>query len=129
MNEHFGEHLTIDGYNGDPAQLANKDLVLKILDELPDLLGMHKIINPHAIEFPGNNIKDPGGVSGFVMIAESHISVHTFPKRGFVSIDVYTCQNGLDQEKIIDYFTSKFSLGECETNFIIRGKKYPHNNI
>jgi len=48
--------------------------------------------------------KDPGGWSGFVIIAESHISIHTFPARRFVSIDVYTCKNGLKKDFIIFYY-------------------------
>jgi len=42
------------------------------------------------------------------MIAESHISFHTFPKRGFVTIDVYTCQNELDTDKLTREFTDFF---------------------
>lgn len=128
-DNHFGEHLTIDGYNGNYELLSNRELLLEVLSELPKILGMHQISEPQALEVPGNNLKDPGGVSGFVMIAESHISVHTFPKRGFVSIDVYTCQNGLDVEAIKNYFTRQFELQELEVNFILRGKKYPGSNI
>ena len=81
------------------------------------------------VEAPDNNLKDPGGFSGFVIIAESHISLHTFPKRGFISADVYTCQNGLDREKIEKYLIEKFSLKQTEVNFVIRGTKYPETNI
>ena len=47
------------------------------------------------------------------MIAESHISIHTFPLRGFVSADVYTCQNSLDTEQICQYFAEAFA---CRTS-------------
>lgn len=40
-----------------------------------------------------NDKKGPGGWSGFAVIQESHISIHTFPERGFLSADVYTCRN------------------------------------
>ncbi|MDB5266327.1 MAG: S-adenosylmethionine decarboxylase proenzyme [Parcubacteria group bacterium] len=126
---HFGEHLTIDGYGGEEILLNDKKIVERIFSELPELLGMHTICDPVVVFAPANDIKDPGGWSGFVMIAESHISVHTFPARGFVSIDVYTCQNGLDIEKIKDYFKEAFNLKEEEVNFIKRGLRYPQNNI
>lgn len=129
MAEHFGEHLTIDGYGGDPDLLNNENLVNKVLAELPRELGMATLIDPVVVLAPENDLKDPGGWSGFVIIAESHISLHTFPKRGFISADVYTCQNGLEQEKIKQYFIDMFDLKDLEVNFVIRGTKYPEKNI
>lgn len=127
--EHFGEHLMIDGYGGSEAKLNDPAIVMRCVRELPDILEMHILTEPVLKEAPDNHIKDPGGWSAFVMIAESHISVHTFPKRGFVSIDIYTCRNGLDQELIKKYFADAFDLAELEVNFVIRGKRYPEHNI
>ena len=126
---HFGEHLTIDGYQGSYAKLNDKNLVLNCLNELPALTGMNKLSNPEIYFAESNDIKDPGGWSGFVVIQESHISIHTFPGRKFISADFYTCKNGLDQEFILNYFKEKFELKEIESNFIIRGKKYPDHNL
>lgn len=121
---HFGEHLMLDGYQGSFNKLNNKDLVLQCLNELPEILGMHKLSQPVVYEAFDNGKKDPGGWSGFVVIMESHISIHTFPANGFVTIDVYTCKNGLDMRYIVQYFIEKFELKETETNFVERGKKY-----
>jgi S-adenosylmethionine decarboxylase len=125
----FGEHLMIDGYGGDPKRLNDKDLVMLSLVELPHQLGMTRLSDPMVMEAPDNNIKDPGGWSGFVIIAESHISVHTFPKRKFVSIDVYTCRNGLNSEFVKKYFKDTFKLKDIEENFVKRGTRYPAHNI
>jgi S-adenosylmethionine decarboxylase len=121
---HFGEHVTIDGYGGNNKRLNDKEFVLETLNELPEKLGMHKLSTPEIYFAKGNNIKDPGGWSGFVVIEESHISIHTFPDNGFLSADVYTCKNGMDTDYIIEYFKQKFLLSEIESNFIIRGTKY-----
>ncbi len=129
MSVHFGEHITIDGYGGDPVRLDSEDVVFTALTELCDELRMRPLMKPVVLSAPDNHIKDPGGWSGFVIIAESHISIHTFPKRRFVSADIYTCQNGIDQEFVTDFLRKKFSLEEIESNFIIRGKKYPEHNI
>lgn len=126
---YFGEHYMIDGYGGDPEKLNNKDVVMLSLIELPHQLGMKRLSDPVVMEAPDNNIKDPGGWSGMVIIAESHVSVHTFPKRGFVSIDIYTCKSGIDKEFTKKYFTEIFKLKDVEENFVIRGKKYPQKNI
>ncbi|MCF7831834.1 MAG: adenosylmethionine decarboxylase [Candidatus Pacebacteria bacterium] len=126
---HFGEHVTIDGYGGSEALLNNKDLVLGSLSDLPAKLGMTTLSEPQVFWAESNHIKDPGGWSGFVVIAESHISIHTFPKRGFVSIDAYTCKNGMDTDFIIKYFTERFELKDTEVNFLKRGTKYPEGDI
>ena len=126
---HFGEHLTLDGYGGDPAKLDDKELVHHCLDRLPDLLGMSKLADPEVYFAPGNGGKDPGGWSGFVVIAESHISIHTFPARKFLSADVYSCKTGMDISFLEEYFKDNFGLQEIETNFIKRGTKYPAENI
>ncbi|KKP92150.1 MAG: S-adenosylmethionine decarboxylase proenzyme [Parcubacteria group bacterium GW2011_GWA2_36_10] len=121
----FGEHLTIDGYQGSEEKLNNQALVLNCLNELPSLLGMHHLAAPEVYFAKGNDLKDPGGWSGFVVIEESHISIHTFPAKHFVSIDAYTCRNGMDCDFIVNYFKKVFDLKEVETNFIKRGTHFP----
>ncbi len=125
----FGEHITIDGYGGAFEKLEDRECVLAVISDLPEILGMIKICEPELVRFEGNDKKDPGGWSGYVMIAESHISIHTFSRRGFLSADVYSCQNGLDIEKIRDYFRAKFDLKDMEVNHIKRGTRYPDENI
>lgn len=126
---HFGEHLTIDGYGGNKKFLNSKNLISKILGNLPRELGMRILVKPKVVQAPSNDKKDPGGWTGFVIIAESHISIYTFPLRGFVSIDVYTCKNGMDTKFISKYFKEKFDLQNLETNFIKRGTQYPRENL
>lgn len=129
MAAHFGEHVTIDGYGGDPERLNSEEAVFTALSEMCDELRMTPMMKPSVISAPDNHIKDPGGWSGFVIIAESHISIHTFPKRRFISADVYTCQNGIDVDYITEFFKKKFKLEDVETHFIKRGTRYPAKNL
>ena len=126
---HFGEHLMIDGYGGDKQRLNDESLVIQSLSELPQKMGMRILGKPQVYLAPENDMKDPGGWSGVAVIMESHISVHTFPERRFVSIDVYTCRNGLDVEFISNYFKTLFDLKDLETNFVKRGTRYPEANL
>lgn len=129
LNEpHFGLHLTYDGYDCPIDRLSSQETVFKALNELPEKLGMHKLAEPVVYRAPGNNSKDPGGYSGFVVIQESHISIHTFDKRGFVSIDVYSCKD-YDINKAVLYFNEVFAPQSTETNVVVRGKNYPAQNI
>ncbi|MBI2096607.1 MAG: S-adenosylmethionine decarboxylase [Candidatus Sungbacteria bacterium] len=124
----FGLHLMIDGYKCDVSRLESMEYVFKTLDNLPDYLGMKKLITPYVVKVSENDKKDPGGYSGFVMIQESHISIHTFPKRRFVSIDVYSCKN-FDTGKTQRYLTRAFGIRELETNVVQRGTRYPMSNV
>lgn len=123
LEEPFGLHLTIDAYGGSEEKLYDMRHVFAVLDKLPAHLGMHKIITPYVIDAPATTSKDQGGISGFVMIAESHISIHTFPDKGFLTADVYSCR-AFDVEKTVQYFKKAFDLQEVELQVIRRGMRF-----
>ena len=127
--EQFGVHFMMDGYDADQAILYDAALLRQMLTDIPNSMGMHTINEPVVVTVGEKNRKDPGGLSGFVMIAESHISFHTFPARGFVTIDVYTCQNDLDTEKLKALFINTFKIKDSDTYIQKRGLRYPANNL
>lgn len=125
----FGVHYMLDGYEADVDLLRDEEALLNILNTIPEEMGMHKISKPMVVVAGPNNHKDPGGLSGFVMIAESHISFHTFANRGFVTIDVYTCQNKLDTDTLTKKFVDAFKIKNYDEKVVARGTKYPIENI
>lgn len=126
---HFGEHLTVDGYGGNPNLLNNKELILHTLNELVKAFDMHKLAEEKVYFAPSNDAKDPGGWSGYVIITESHVSIHTFPARQFLSADFYTCKNGFDTEAALGIFVKNFELKDIETHFLTRGTRYPGEDL
>ena len=124
----FGLHLMIDAYDCNPAVLNDANVVYKLLDELPEKIGMKKLIKPYVVFAEANDKKDPGGWSGFVIIQESHIAIHTFIKRRFITVDVYSCTE-FDTEFAIQYFKDIFKTNDMEIEIEKRGKKYPSENI
>ena len=62
----------------------------------------------------------PQGVSGVVIISESHLTIHSFPEHGYASIDVYTCGN-LDPNVAADYIANALGAKKIETIEIPRG--------
>jgi S-adenosylmethionine decarboxylase len=125
----FGVHYMLDGYDADVALLNDKEGLLKMLNTIPEEMRMHKISEPMVIQAGPNNRKDPGGLSGFVMIAESHISFHTFPNRGFVTIDVYTCSDELSTDELTQKFIKAFGIQNYDEKVVDRGTKYPIEDI
>ena len=118
-------HVTIDGFGGNPAQLSSVELVRNLLDRYPDEIGMTKISEPHVFEYRGDK-PDDWGVSGFVLIAESHIAIHTFPEHGQVWVDVFSCK-GFDATPAIDRIVDAFGLESTRVHTLERGLEYPHD--
>jgi S-adenosylmethionine decarboxylase len=111
-------HVIIDGYGGDPNQLSDENVVRVILEQYPDMMGMTKITQPKVLEYRGTKPED-WGVSGYVMIAESHISMHTFPERGLVWADIFSCKD-FDAELVLEDFKQRFRLESLEVRTLER---------
>ncbi|ENH97062.1 S-adenosylmethionine decarboxylase proenzyme [Gracilibacillus halophilus YIM-C55.5] len=63
----------------------------------------------------------PQGVSGVVVISESHLTIHTFPEHGYASIDVYTCGDKVNPLVAIETIQTQLESNACETLEIPRG--------
>ena len=117
-------HLTIDGFGGDRERLSSEALVSSLLDRLPGEIGMTKISQPFVFQYAGVKPED-WGVTGFVIIAESHISVHTFPDRGYVWVDVFSCKE-FEAPGAVDRIVDTFGLTHVTEHILERGLEYPH---
>ena len=63
----------------------------------------------------------PLGVSGVVIISESHLTIHSFPEHGYASIDVYTCGDRIDPNVAADYIAEALDAKICEKLEVPRG--------
>jgi S-adenosylmethionine decarboxylase len=117
-------HLTVDGFRANPEKLASEALVKQLLDRLPDAIGMTKISVPHVQRYVGERPED-WGVSGFVLIAESHIALHTFPDHGYVWADIFSCK-GFDAHLAIRELCAEFEVQDVRRRSLERGLEYPH---
>lgn len=115
-------HLIIDGYSGDSQKMQDVDFIRQLLDVYPSKIGMTKISHPKVSKYIGSKPED-WGVSAFVLIAESHISIHTFPERSYINIDIFSCKE-FDAEQAIKDFQQKFGLAEVRSYILNRGLQY-----
>ena len=124
-----GLHLTADLYGcrtrgsllvdasalADLCRTAVADAELTIVDEK-----FHKFP-----EFRGQ----PGGVTGAVLLAESHLAIHTWPERNSVTLDVYVCNfstdNSAKAERLMESLLIAFAPSQQSTNRILRGSADP----
>ena len=111
-------HLIIDGYSNNQKILQDDDYLHNWLEGYPSRIGMARISPPYVLRYVGPKLED-WGISGFVFIAESHISVHTFVERNYVNIDLFSCKD-FDTEKAIKDFQDAFQLIKSRTCLIDR---------
>jgi S-adenosylmethionine decarboxylase len=96
-------------------------------DKLNDLHGIERIMVNAALE-AGAEVREvafhkfaPQGVSGVVIISESHLTIHSFPEHGYASIDVYTCGDRIDPNVACDYITKALGATRLESIQVPRG--------
>ena len=119
----YGLQLLLDCYGAKKELLESTELISKFLYELPEKIGMHRLSEPFVTYYDGDGKPEDRGVTGFVIICESHISCHTYPEKGFVTIDVYSCKN-FDWRKTIKDIQKTFNVSDFEKKVVKRGSKF-----
>ena len=121
--EEFGPHLTIDVKNASQSKLSDINLHFEFLNSLPKLIGMTPITQPYVFPYSGL-VPEDKGITGFQVIAESHISIHSFQEKGWCFIDIFSCKN-FDVNKAIEYTKSLFGDCDTEISLVKRGIGFP----
>ncbi len=107
-----GMHLLVEMWNA--RGLDDPDLIKKTLCDSA-LAADATILHAHMHRF-----SPYGGVSGVVVLAESHISIHTWPERGYAAIDIFMCGK-CDPHKAIPVLRATFQPGSLQVSEHKRG--------
>jgi S-adenosylmethionine decarboxylase len=118
----FGPHLIYDGFGCPASRLEDLNDLYRLLDTLPERIHMSKIIPPYV--FHHQSVEGADGYSGFVLIAESHISVHAFPARRYVNADIFSCEP-FDVETALAELAQAFRPARVEWKLLDRGREFP----
>lgn len=107
-----GTHLIIDVWNA--ANLDDIDHIEQVLKECVDVAGA-TLLHCHLHRF------NPEGVSGVLVLAESHISIHTWPEMGYAALDVFMCGDS-QPHKAIDVLKRGFATETVRVDDLHRGR-------
>jgi S-adenosylmethionine decarboxylase len=112
--EQLGRHILAEFYNCDKEILNNHALIEQYMNEA-------------AKEAKATIVKsvfhffNPWGVSGVVVIQESHLTIHTWPEYGYAAVDLFTCGEEVDPWIAFDYLKEKLKAEKTETIEAPRG--------
>lgn len=117
--------MIMDCYGCDRKNIDSIDVCYNYLNKMTEIMKVHKQSEPFVVYTDPIKYPEKAGISGWVPIIESGISIHTLTPTKFVSIDVYSCKK-YDVKKV-KYFTRKtFKPKEIEEKHFLRGEKYTH---
>ena len=112
-SEHIGRHCILELYQCDKAKLNDEAFIRTTITSSAKIAGA-TLINLVTHSFK------PQGVTGLALLAESHISIHTWPEIGYAAIDVFTCGEHTMPEKACDFLSKAFGARNCALKNINR---------
>lgn len=92
----YGRHVTMDLREVSFELLNDAEFLRSAMVEAASRCGA-TVVGENFIQF------SPQGVTGVLVLSESHLSIHTYPEEGFAAIDCYTCGTTVDPEVACDY--------------------------
>lgn len=125
-NPYLGYQKTIDFYNCDSHIINDCNIIESILLEAARIMEL-TVVKTTIHSF------SPIGVSGVVVIQESHIAIHTWPEYNYVAIDIFTCSPEHSLDEGILFLQERFKAKRIIQKEILRGelnliKKNSYNN-
>jgi spermidine synthase len=127
-----GLHLTADLYgcapgDGDASILLDAARLAALCTEVVVRAGL-TVVDEKFFAFPPYR-GEPGGVTGAVLLAESHLAIHTWPERAAVTLDVYVCNfstdNSAKAEQVLQELIAAFAPSQQNTHRLLRGSGDP----
>ena len=121
-----GLHIVADLYRCPPGDFLVSAPALRALCTEACVTAGLSILGEQFCQFDGINAVQDGGATGAVVLAESHLAIHTWPERNEVSLDVYVCNvtadNSLKAEKLYQLMIDALRPGAVTVERIWRGK-------
>ncbi len=110
----FGRHVAVDTWGVPFDKLNDPEWLQAQLVEAAEASGA-TVLSVQARQF------EPQGASVLVMLSESHLSIHTYPEKGFAAIDCYTCGETVDPQVAVDHLVAVLKPSKTYAKKLVRG--------
>jgi S-adenosylmethionine decarboxylase len=110
----FGRHVAVDTWGVDFDRLNSAEWLQAQMVEAAEVCGA-TVLSVQAKQF------EPQGATVLVLLSESHLSIHTYPERGFAALDCYTCGETVDPQLAIDFMVSVLKPEKVYSKKLVRG--------
>ena len=111
----LGRHLLVEFYSCNTEIINNIQTVERSMKEAAVKAGS-TVVDAVFRRF------DPHGISGVVVIAESHLAIHTWPEYGYAAVDLFTCGEKVDPWAAHDHLAQVFKAGDSKCKEVKRGE-------
>jgi S-adenosylmethionine decarboxylase proenzyme len=111
----LGQHHLAEFYGCDVKSINNVSVVREAMIEAAKI-ARATIVTDVFHEF------NPHGISGVVVIAESHFAIHSWPEHACVSVDLFTCSHHMNPQAAIDYLANIFKASKISIQSVNRGE-------
>lgn len=104
----LGRHILAEFYECNPNILNNVEIIEQLMEKAAIACGASVVQKCF-------HVFNPYGVSGVIVIAESHLAIHTWPELGYAAVDIFTCGDTVDPK--IAYECLKFDFSAQNSNY------------
>ena len=116
---YLGHQITGDLYGCNPEVLRDCGRIEVSMNKAAELAKC----TPVASVFHEFN---PFGVSGVVVVQESHLAIHTWPEHGYAAVDIFTCGE-IEPQEAFEFLTSFFEASSISITELKRGSLWPRH--
>jgi S-adenosylmethionine decarboxylase len=118
----IGQHLLADLYDVASDRLVDGGLLADCLERAARRGGMKPVGPPVLHRFLG------GGLTGYLLLSESHIAFHTYPEHRYIALDIFSCGGG-DSKAALSVFLAALEPGRERITTAPRGAEIPYRTI
>jgi S-adenosylmethionine decarboxylase len=112
--EQLGRHILVEYYNCDEEILKDHKLIEEMMVKAATKANATVVQSVF-------HLFNPWGVSGAVVISESHLTIHTWPEFGYAAVDLFTCGDSVNPWIAFDYLNESLKAEKSESMEVTRG--------
>lgn len=116
----YSPHLMLDGYGCDRAMLEDFERLSAMLGDLAVELGLEPLKPPFVFRYAGKSSED-GGISGLVLLEGGRLSIHSFPDKAYLSLDLF-CKAPFDSETAERFIVRRMGARTVDKSVLMRDR-------